>query len=192
MKSDCRKCQLTNYMSCLKFSNRNSSDCSSQCIEPCNRWSYRIYGLSELTDEPFISIEFRILDYFYPLFKEEQAWTFDTVSCKLALNLLLLDFQNTTDIIPIADFRSPWAKAVKGFEYYAVKWPVKVVLLVVFILIKIWYCSRCAKQITFDALKNFVKYKMSKRFGIFNVDRVAWIALVLDELDLKDRTWFSS
>jgi hypothetical protein len=77
-----RECRASDYFSCLEYGSTNNSNCMSKCVNLCERWKF-------LSDELTINeknkidgglIELQIIKFDYPIFAEEVAWTFDTIS----------------------------------------------------------------------------------------------------------------
>ncbi len=79
--SNQRECRASDYFTCLEYGSTDDSNCINECVNLCKRWKFLSDELA-LTDtncdEGLIVLKIDKFDY--PIFTEQVAWTFDTIS----------------------------------------------------------------------------------------------------------------
>ena len=109
-----RECRLTDYENCLNFSAAVDSDCFGNCLDLCERRTYRtatilqLIGLYEFNadhvDITGIGLQLQVIKFDYTIFEEQPAWTFNTISASLGNVLsfyLGLDFLTIIELMVV-------------------------------------------------------------------------------------------
>ncbi len=89
-----RECLATDYFFCLENGSLDDSNCINECVDLCKRWKF--FSDEDSFKSPWNGglIELKIAKFDYPIFAEQLAGTFDTISgsfgnvirCYLGLN----------------------------------------------------------------------------------------------------------